>query len=92
MLMITAEMIVGFIPLVIARGNGAISSQSIDIIIAAGITIRTIFTLFVISFTLPKITADLMLLEKKKINISLSLINLTFNLLSILLKPHYPIA
>ncbi|WP_192484470.1 MULTISPECIES: efflux RND transporter permease subunit [Cysteiniphilum] len=47
-LMTTAAMVVGVIPLVIASGAGAVSRQSIGIVIASGMTIGTLFTLFVV--------------------------------------------
>ncbi|HJU31732.1 MAG TPA: multidrug efflux RND transporter permease subunit [Hyphomicrobiaceae bacterium] len=46
-LMTTAAMVVGMVPLLIASGAGAASRYSIGIVIAAGMTIGTIFTLFV---------------------------------------------
>ncbi|WP_116964156.1 efflux RND transporter permease subunit [Fastidiosibacter lacustris] len=47
-LMTTAAMVVGVVPLVIATGAGAVSRQSIGIVIASGMTIGTMFTLFVV--------------------------------------------
>ena len=46
-LMTTAAMVVSMVPLIIASGAGAKSRISIGIVIAAGMTIGTIFTLFV---------------------------------------------
>jgi multidrug efflux pump subunit AcrB len=46
-LMTTAAMVVGMIPLLIASGAGAASRFSIGLVIASGMTIGTIFTLFV---------------------------------------------
>jgi multidrug efflux pump len=46
-LMTTAAMVVGMVPLLIASGAGAASRFSIGLVIAAGMTIGTIFTLFV---------------------------------------------
>jgi multidrug efflux pump len=46
-LMTTAAMVVGMVPLLIASGAGAASRFSIGIVIASGMTIGTIFTLFV---------------------------------------------
>ena len=46
-LMTTAAMVVSMIPLIIASGAGAKSRFSIGIVIAAGMTIGTFFTLFV---------------------------------------------
>ena len=45
--MTTAAMVVGMVPLLIASGAGAASRFSIGLVIAAGMTIGTIFTLFV---------------------------------------------
>jgi multidrug efflux pump len=46
-LMTTAAMVAGMVPLLIASGAGAASRYSIGLVIAAGMTIGTIFTLFV---------------------------------------------
>ncbi len=46
-LMTTAAMVVGMLPLLIASGAGAASRFSIGLVIAAGMTIGTLFTLFV---------------------------------------------
>jgi len=46
-LMTTAAMVVGMLPLLIAAGAGAASRFSIGLVIAAGMTIGTLFTLFV---------------------------------------------
>ena len=45
--MTTAAMVVGMVPLLIASGAGAASRFSIGLVIAAGMTIGTLFTLFV---------------------------------------------
>jgi multidrug efflux pump len=47
-LMTTAAMVVGLIPLLIATGAGAASRFSIGIVIVAGMSIGTLFTLFVL--------------------------------------------
>lgn len=47
-LMTTAAMIAGLIPLLLASGAGAVSRFSIGIVIVAGLTIGTLFTLFVL--------------------------------------------
>ena len=47
-LMTTSAMVVAVIPLVLATGAGAVSRQSIGIVIASGMTIGTLFTLFVV--------------------------------------------
>jgi multidrug efflux pump len=46
-LMTTAAMVAGMIPLIVAEGAGAQSRYAIGIVIAAGMSIGTIFTLFV---------------------------------------------
>jgi hydrophobe/amphiphile efflux-1 (HAE1) family protein len=46
-LMTTAAMVVGMIPLIIASGAGARSRAAIGIVIGAGMSVGTIFTLFV---------------------------------------------
>jgi multidrug efflux pump len=46
-LMTTAAMVVGMIPLIIASGAGARSRSAIGIVIGAGMSVGTIFTLFV---------------------------------------------
>jgi multidrug efflux pump len=46
-LMTTAAMVVGMVPLLIASGAGAASRFSIGLVIAAGMTVGTMFTLFV---------------------------------------------
>ena len=45
--MTTAAMVVGMVPLLIATGAGAASRFRIGLVIAAGMTIGTLFTLFV---------------------------------------------
>jgi Cu/Ag efflux pump CusA len=45
--MTTAAMVVGMLPLLIASGAGAASRYSIGLVIAAGMSIGTLFTLFV---------------------------------------------
>ncbi|MDQ8039303.1 MAG: efflux RND transporter permease subunit [Rickettsiella sp.] len=47
-LMTTASMVLGVIPLILASGAGAISRFSIGLVIATGISIGTLFTLFVV--------------------------------------------
>jgi hydrophobe/amphiphile efflux-1 (HAE1) family protein len=47
-LMTTAAMVLGVIPLLIASGAGATSRRDIGIVIAAGMTVGTLFTLFVV--------------------------------------------
>jgi multidrug efflux pump len=47
-LMTTAAMVLGVMPLLIASGAGATSRRDIGIVISAGMTIGTLFTLFVV--------------------------------------------
>jgi multidrug efflux pump len=47
-LMTTAAMVLGVMPLVFASGAGAVSRQHIGLIIATGMSIGTLFTLFVV--------------------------------------------
>ena len=47
-LMTTAAMVLGVIPLILASGAGAISRFNIGLVVATGISIGTLFTLFVV--------------------------------------------
>lgn len=47
-LMTTAAMVLGVIPLIIATGAGALSRYNIGLVIATGISIGTLFTLFIV--------------------------------------------
>lgn len=47
-LMTTAAMVLGVIPLILANGAGAVSRFNIGVVIASGIAIGTLFTLFVV--------------------------------------------
>jgi multidrug efflux pump len=51
-------MVVGLIPMVIATGAGAASRFSIGIVIVCGLTIGTLFTLFVLPMVYTVIGAD----------------------------------
>jgi multidrug efflux pump len=46
--MTTAAMVLGVIPLIIATGAGAASRFNMGLVIAAGLSIGTLFTLFVV--------------------------------------------
>jgi multidrug efflux pump len=46
--MTTAAMVMGVVPLIIASGAGAKARFSIGVVIAAGMAIGTLFTLFVL--------------------------------------------
>jgi multidrug efflux pump len=47
-LMTTAAMVLGVVPLIMATGAGAVSRFNLGLVIATGITIGTMFTLFVV--------------------------------------------
>ena len=47
-LMTTASMVLGVTPLILASGAGAVSRYNIGLVIATGIAIGTVFTLFVV--------------------------------------------
>ena len=47
-LMTTAAMVLGVLPLITARGAGAVSRFDMGLVIATGIAIGTLFTLFVV--------------------------------------------
>jgi len=47
-LMTTAAMVLGVVPLIMATGAGAVSRYNIGLVIASGISIGTLFTLFVV--------------------------------------------
>jgi multidrug efflux pump len=47
-LMTTAAMVLGVIPLITATGAGAVSRFQMGVVIAAGLSIGTLFTLFVV--------------------------------------------
>jgi multidrug efflux pump len=47
-LMTTAAMVLGVIPLITASGAGAVSRFNMGLVIASGLTIGTLFTLFVV--------------------------------------------
>lgn len=46
--MTTAAMVMGVMPLVIASGAGAAGRRAMGVVIAAGLSIGTLFTLFVV--------------------------------------------
>jgi multidrug efflux pump len=48
MLMTTAAMVFGVVPLILATGAGAASRYNMGIVIATGMSIGTLFTLFVV--------------------------------------------
>ncbi|GGF27764.1 acriflavine resistance protein B [Aliidongia dinghuensis] len=57
-LMTTAAMVLGVAPLIIASGAGAVSRFNIGLVIAAGLTIGTLFTLFVVPAVYMLIAGD----------------------------------
>jgi multidrug efflux pump len=57
-LMTTAAMVFGVVPLIIASGAGAVSRFQMGIVIASGLTIGTLFTLFVVPAVYLVIAAD----------------------------------
>ncbi|MTI16325.1 multidrug efflux protein [Rhodobacteraceae bacterium RKSG542] len=57
-LMTTAAMVLGVIPLIIASGAGAASRYNMGLVIATGLSIGTMFTLFVVPCVYSIIAAD----------------------------------
>jgi multidrug efflux pump len=57
-LMTTAAMVLGVIPLIIASGAGAVSRFNMGLVIASGLAIGTLFTLFVVPAVYMMIAAD----------------------------------
>jgi multidrug efflux pump len=57
-LMTTAAMVVGLIPLLVATGAGAASRFSIGLVIVAGMSIGTLFTLFVLPTVYTLLASD----------------------------------
>jgi len=57
-LMTTAAMVLGVVPLLTAGGAGAVSRFNLGLVIASGITIGTIFTLFVVPGVYLLLAAD----------------------------------
>ncbi len=57
-LMTTAAMVLGVVPLLTANGAGAVSRFNLGLVIASGITIGTLFTLFVVPAAYMLIAAD----------------------------------
>ena len=46
--MTTAAMVLGVVPLIVATGAGAVSRPNMGLVIASGLTVGTLFTLFVV--------------------------------------------
>jgi multidrug efflux pump len=57
-LMTTAAMVLGVIPLLVATGAGAVSRYNMGLVIASGISIGTLFTLFVVPAFYMLLAAD----------------------------------
>jgi multidrug efflux pump len=57
-LMTTAAMVLGVVPLIVATGAGAVSRFSMGLVIATGIAIGTLFTLFVVPAVYLLVGAD----------------------------------
>jgi multidrug efflux pump len=57
-LMTTAAMVLGVIPLILASGAGAVSRFDMGLVIATGIAIGTLFTLFVVPSVYMMVAAD----------------------------------
>jgi multidrug efflux pump len=57
-LMTTAAMVLGMVPLIIATGAGAVSRFDMGLVIAGGLSIGTLFTLFVVPAVYMLIAAD----------------------------------
>ncbi|MGH7121110.1 MAG: efflux RND transporter permease subunit [Acetobacteraceae bacterium] len=57
-LMTTAAMVLGVVPLLIASGAGAAARFAMGLVIASGISIGTLFTLFVVPAVYMMLTAD----------------------------------
>jgi multidrug efflux pump len=56
--MTTAAMVAGLIPLLFATGAGAVSRFDIGIVIVAGLSIGTLFTLFILPVIYSFIASD----------------------------------
>jgi len=57
-LMTTAAMVLGVIPLLVASGAGAVSRFDMGLVIASGLTVGTLFTLFVVPAVYMWLAAD----------------------------------
>ena len=57
-LMTTAAMVLGVVPLIVASGAGAVSRFDMGLVIASGLSIGTLFTLFVVPAVYMLIAAD----------------------------------
>jgi len=57
-LMTTAAMVLGVVPLIVATGAGALSRFSMGLVIASGLAVGTLFTLFVVPAVYVLLAAD----------------------------------
>ena len=57
-LMTTAAMVLGVVPLILASGAGAVSRFNIGLVIASGMTVGTLFTLFVVPVVYSYVAKD----------------------------------
>jgi multidrug efflux pump len=57
-LMTTAAMVLGVVPLIVATGAGALSRFSMGLVIASGLAVGTLFTLFVVPAVYVMLAAD----------------------------------
>jgi len=57
-LMTTAAMVLGVVPLIVASGAGAVSRFDMGLVISSGIAIGTLFTLFVVPAVYMLLAAD----------------------------------
>ncbi|MCF7980376.1 MAG: multidrug efflux RND transporter permease subunit [Pseudomonadales bacterium] len=57
-LMTTAAMVLGVVPLILASGAGAVSRHNIGLVIATGMTVGTLFTLFVVPVVYSYVAKD----------------------------------
>jgi multidrug efflux pump len=57
-LMTTAAMVLGMLPLILASGAGAVSRFAMGLVIASGIAVGTLFTLFVVPAVYVLIATD----------------------------------
>ncbi|MBS0287979.1 MAG: efflux RND transporter permease subunit [Proteobacteria bacterium] len=65
-LMTTASMVLGVVPLITASGAGAVSRYSIGLVVASGIAIGTLFTLFVVPAMYLMLADDLSLKKEEE--------------------------
>ena len=56
--MTTAAMVLGVVPLIVATGAGALSRFSMGLVIASGLSVGTLFTLFVVPAVYVMLAAD----------------------------------